>query len=140
MYSFYLSWNIDFHAARHDAQNTQNLFWWDIPEGLCLGSLIAFLRCLVLTSGLSSPWYDRTQPYGKIWVLVLWLGIQYKVWFFYCMNVNVRLAYEWLGGLNPVLSSDCIQTSCLQEAYACSGKELQSRISFQSVVLLLYGC
>ena len=53
---------------------------------------------------------------------------------------KVRLEYDWLGGLNPVLSSECIQTSCLQEAYACSGRELQSRISFQSMVLLLYGC
>ena len=55
-------------------------------------------------------------------------GFQYKAWFFYRMNVIVRMAYEWLGGINPVLSSECVLWGpfsslrppfVLQEAFAC---------------------
>jgi len=63
------------------------------------------------------------------WVTDLQPGLLYKAWFFYRMNVIVRKVYEWLGGIDPVLSSECVLWGpfsvfirppfVLQEAFAC---------------------
>ena len=67
---------------------------------------------LALIYPLFSLCYDRMQPNGIFRVVEMQPGLLYKAWFFYRMNVIVRKVYERaerLGGINPDLSSECVQ-------------------------------